>query len=194
MRTRRTRLPVLKSGSTRLTRTPAGRRASRACSRGRLGCPRGNTRRGSRSSASSGTPATPSSLGSGTTTSTNTASPVFTAGTLGSTRVTTAGEATHWDFHIWDAGTGGIQIRPPFSVASTRRLVRNQAISYPQWDANGHAFKARDRPDQSVEDSSSVDDSRRTILGGDGPPHEVRDRDGEHGSGGMSRVRSIHRQ
>lgn len=71
--------------------------------------------------------------------------------------VTTADEATHWDFHIWDAGTGGIQIRPPFSVASTRRLVRNQAISYPQWDESGdRAFPARLRPAQSVEDATSV--------------------------------------
>lgn len=58
--------------------------------------------------------------------------------------VGTAATATHWDFHEWDAGTGGIQIRPPFSCSSTRRLVRNQAMCYPM------DLKAEDRSGQVV--------------------------------------------
>lgn len=45
--------------------------------------------------------------------------------------VGTSSTATHWDFHDWAAGTGGIQIRPPFSCASSRRIVRTNAMCYP---------------------------------------------------------------
>lgn len=64
--------------------------------------------------------------------------------------VDTADTATHWDFHQWTAGTGGIQIRPPFACASTRRLVRNQAMAYPM------GVEQADRANQVVVNSSSV--------------------------------------
>jgi hypothetical protein len=62
----------------------------------------------------------------------------------------TAATATHWDFHSWTAGTGGIQIRPPFSVASSRRPLRNQAMAYPS------DMRAKDRLTQVVEDLASI--------------------------------------
>jgi hypothetical protein len=64
--------------------------------------------------------------------------------------VSTASTATHWDFHEWDAGDGGIQIRPPFAVTSTRRLVRNQAMAYPM------GIVQKDRANQTATDLASV--------------------------------------
>lgn len=71
--------------------------------------------------------------------------------------VATAATATHWDFHDWIIGTGGVQIRPPFSSGRTRRLVRNQATCYPMGIAQA------DRAAQSIEDAGS-----RAIHGGRG--------------------------
>lgn len=40
----------------------------------------------------------------------------------------TAATATHWDFHAWSAPFFG----PPFVVTRSRRIIRNQAMCYPQ--------------------------------------------------------------
>lgn len=62
----------------------------------------------------------------------------------------TAATATHWDFNDWTLGVGDVQIRPPFSVTSSRGLIRNQAMCYPM------GIKQQLRVDQVVEDAGSV--------------------------------------
>jgi hypothetical protein len=63
---------------------------------------------------------------------------------------TVSSTATHWDFNTWTAGTGGVQIRPPFQATRTRRLVRNAAMCYPQ------NIVQADRANQVVTDPTSI--------------------------------------
>lgn len=64
--------------------------------------------------------------------------------------VGTAATATHWDFHDWTAGDGGIQIRPPFVATRSRRLIRNAAMCYPT------NVVQEDREDQVAVNSGSI--------------------------------------
>lgn len=59
---------------------------------------------------------------------------------------TTSSTATHWDFHAWSAPFFG----PPFIVTRSRRIIRNQAMAYPQDIARA------DRANQVVLDAASI--------------------------------------
>lgn len=59
---------------------------------------------------------------------------------------TTAATATHWDFHAWTAPFFGA----PFITTRSRRIIRNQAMSYPQNIAQA------DRENQVVVDATSI--------------------------------------
>jgi hypothetical protein len=69
---------------------------------------------------------------------------------------TTASTATHWDFHAWTAPFFG----PPFRVTRSRRIIRNQAMSYPQYLPSGAPFPAADRVDQVVIGDTSIHGGR----------------------------------
>lgn len=58
---------------------------------------------------------------------------------------TTASTATHWDFNAWTAPFFG----PPFVVTRSRRIIRNQAMCYPQ------NIVQADRVNQVVIDAAS---------------------------------------
>ena len=59
---------------------------------------------------------------------------------------TTAATATHWDYNDWSAPFFG----PPFVVTRSRRIVRNQAMCYPQNIAQA------ERVNQVVVDAASI--------------------------------------
>jgi hypothetical protein len=63
---------------------------------------------------------------------------------------TVSSTATHWDFNVWDVGTGGAQITWPFRVQKSRRMIRNAAMAYPQ------NISREARADQVVTDPTSV--------------------------------------
>lgn len=65
---------------------------------------------------------------------------------------TTAATATHWDFNAWTAPFHGA----PFNVTRSRRIIRNQAMCYPQYTPTGDPFPAADRVDQVVVDAGSI--------------------------------------
>lgn len=64
--------------------------------------------------------------------------------------VTTADEATHWDFHEWTVGDGATQIGPPFASRRSAAMIRNSAMCYP---AN---LPTKRRPDQVVTHAGSI--------------------------------------
>lgn len=63
---------------------------------------------------------------------------------------TTAATATHWDYHEFDVGVGGVQHRNPFVVSRSRRMIRNRATCWPM------GLPTSDREFQTSEDATSI--------------------------------------
>lgn len=61
-----------------------------------------------------------------------------------------AASATHWDFNTFAVGDGGVQMRPPYEPARSRRFIRNAALCYPQ------GMPVSQRPGQVVLHTGSI--------------------------------------